>query len=41
MSEPIFEGKTFEDLSKDIYDNASKKRKQIEILIKEMNRLWK
>jgi hypothetical protein len=39
MSESIFEGKTFEDLSKDIYDNSSKKRKQIEILIKEMNKM--
>jgi hypothetical protein len=39
MSESIFEGKTFEDLSRDIYDNSSKKRKQIEILIKEMNKM--
>ena len=39
MSEPIFEGKTFEDLSKDIYENSKKKRNQIEILIKEMNKM--
>ena len=39
MSEPIFEGKTFEDLSKDIYENSKKKRTQIEILIKEMNKM--
>ena len=35
----IFKGKTFQDLTKDIYDNANQKKKQIEILIKEMNKM--
>ena len=35
----IFEGKSFQDLTKDIYDNANQKKKQIEILIKEMNKM--
>ena len=35
----IFEGKTFQDLTKDIYNNASQKKKQIEVLIKEMNKM--
>ena len=35
----IFEGKTFQDLTKDIYNNANQKKKQIEILIKEMNKM--
>tara|TARA_Y100001963_G_C6535170_1_gene332954 strand:- start:41 stop:424 length:384 start_codon:yes stop_codon:yes gene_type:complete len=41
MSNEIFKGKTFEDLTKDIYDNASEKKKQIHILIKEMNKMIK
>jgi hypothetical protein len=39
MSDEIFKGKTFQDLTKDIYNNASEKKKQIEILIKEMNKM--
>jgi hypothetical protein len=39
MGEQIFEGKTFQDLTKDIYDNANQKKKQIEVLIKEMNKM--
>tara|TARA_Y100000590_G_scaffold450561_1_gene590438 strand:+ start:1848 stop:2249 length:402 start_codon:yes stop_codon:yes gene_type:complete len=33
----IFEGKTIQDLSKDIYDNSRNKKKQIDILIKELH----
>tara|TARA_B100000131_G_scaffold193770_1_gene186262 strand:- start:155 stop:541 length:387 start_codon:yes stop_codon:yes gene_type:complete len=33
----IFEGKTFEDLTKDIYKNASDKKKQIDLLISEVH----
>ena len=33
----IFEGKTFQDLTKDIYENASGKRKQINLLIQEIH----
>ena len=32
----VFEGKTFSDLMKDIYDNSSKKKKQIDLLVKEL-----
>tara|TARA_Y100001938_G_scaffold26701_1_gene35911 strand:- start:8686 stop:9066 length:381 start_codon:yes stop_codon:yes gene_type:complete len=39
MADEIFEGKTFQDLTKDIYNNANQKKKQIEILIKEMNKM--
>ena len=39
MEDLIFEGKTFQDLTKDIYNNASQKKKQIEVLIKEMNKM--
>ena len=39
MSDEIFKGKTFQDLTKDIYNNANQKKKQIEILIKEMNKM--
>jgi len=39
MSDIIFEGKTFQDLTKDIYNNASEKKNQIQILIKEMNKM--
>ena len=38
MPDEIFEGKTFQDLTKDIYNNANQKKQQIEILIKEMNK---
>ena len=41
MNEEIFKGKSFQDLTKDIYDNASHKKRQIEILIKEMNKMIK
>ena len=33
----IFEGKTFEDLTRDIYKNASDKKKQIDLLISEVH----
>ena len=39
MSDIIFGGKTFQDLTKDIYNNASEKKNQIQILIKEMNKM--
>jgi hypothetical protein len=39
MEDQIFEGKTFQDLTKDIYNNANQKKKQIEVLIKEMNKM--
>lgn len=32
----IFKGKTFEDLTKDIYTNAKNKKKQLDILIQEI-----
>jgi len=35
----IFEGKTFQDLTKDIYDNAKNKQKQIDLLIQEVHSL--
>ena len=41
MEEQIFKGKTFQDLTQDIYDNAASKRKQIEMLIKELNKMIK
>jgi hypothetical protein len=41
MNDEIFDGKTFQDLTKDIYDNATEKRNQIKILIKEMNKMIK
>jgi tRNA U34 5-carboxymethylaminomethyl modifying GTPase MnmE/TrmE len=41
MSDQIFEDKTFQDLTKDIYDNAVEKKKQIQILIREMNKMIK
>ena len=41
MSEDIFEGKSFQDLTKDIYDNSAEKKKQINVLIKEMNNFIK
>ena len=33
----IFEGKTFQDLTKDIYDNSQKKKLQIDLLIQEIH----
>ena len=33
----IFEGKTFQDLTKDIYENSQKKKLQIDLLIQEVN----
>lgn len=33
----IFKGKTFQDLTKDIYDNASKKKKQIDLLVQQIH----
>ena len=33
----IFEGKTFQDLTKDIYDNKINKKKQIDLLISEIH----
>ena len=38
MNEEIFDGKTFQDLTKDIYNNSTEKKRQIQILIKEMNK---
>ena len=35
----IFEGKTFQDLTKDIYENSKNKRRQIDLLIKEVHGL--
>ena len=33
----IFEGKTFQDLTKDIYENTTKKKTQIDLLISEIH----
>ena len=33
----IFEGKTFQDLTKDIYENTQKKKLQIDLLIQEIH----
>ena len=33
----IFDGKTFEDLTKDIYDNQKKKKLQLDLLIQEIH----
>ena len=33
----IFEGKTFQDLTKDIYENSQKKKIQIDLLISEIH----
>ena len=41
MEDQIFEGKSFQDLTQDIYKNASKKRKQIDLLIGELNKMIK
>lgn len=41
MHDEIFSGTTFSSLLKDIYENSSKKKKQIEILINELRPLIK
>ena len=33
----IFKGKTFEDLTKDIYENQQKKKLQLDLLIQEIH----
>ena len=33
----IFEGKTFQDLTKDIYENTQNKKKQIDLLVSEIH----
>tara|TARA_R110002020_G_scaffold56124_5_gene155532 strand:+ start:1192 stop:1587 length:396 start_codon:yes stop_codon:yes gene_type:complete len=33
----IFEGKTFQDLTRDIYENTTNKKKQIDLLISEIH----
>ena len=33
----IFEGKTFQDLTKDIYENSQKKKLQLDLLIQEIH----
>ena len=37
----IFEGKTFQDLTKDIYENSKNKKKQIDLLIQEVHSMIK
>lgn len=37
MNDEIFEGKTLQDLTKDIYDNSKNKKTQIDLLIKELH----
>jgi hypothetical protein len=36
-SDEIFKGKTFEDLTKDIYDNQKNKKLQLDLLIQEIH----
>ena len=36
-NDEIFEGKTFEDLSRDIYDNQKNKKLQLDLLIQEIH----
>ena len=36
-NDEIFEGKTFQDLTKDIYENTSKRKVQIDLLISEIH----
>ncbi len=36
-NDQIFEGKTFEDLTKDIYDNQKNKKLQLDLLIQEIH----
>ena len=33
----IFEGKTFKDLTKDIYENANNKKQQLDLLVQEIH----
>jgi len=40
-NQEIFTGKTFQDLTKDIYENSVNKKKQIDILINEINNFIK
>jgi hypothetical protein len=35
----IFDDKSFQDLTRDIYENALNKKNQIEVLIREMNKM--
>jgi len=37
LNDEIFEGKTFQDLTKDIYKNTSDRKKQIDLLISEIH----
>ena len=37
MADEIFEGKTFQDLTKDIYDNQKNKKLQLDLLIQEIH----
>jgi len=37
MADEIFEGKSFEDLTRDIYENQKLKRTQIDLLIQELH----
>tara|TARA_B100000287_G_scaffold311489_1_gene294775 strand:- start:1319 stop:1723 length:405 start_codon:yes stop_codon:yes gene_type:complete len=37
QSDEIFEGKTFQDLTKDIYENQQKKKLQLDLLIQEIH----
>jgi hypothetical protein len=37
MDDIIFDGKSFQDLTKDIYDNTINKKKQIDLLIQEIH----
>ena len=39
MKEEIFNGKSFQDLTKDIYDNSLSKKNQIQTLIKQFNKM--
>ena len=36
-NDEIFEGKTFQDLTKDIYDNQKNKKLQLDLLIQEIH----
>jgi len=37
MDDIIFDGKSFQDLTKDIYDNTINKKKQIDLLVSEIH----
>ncbi len=41
QQDEIFEGKSFEDLTKEIYDNSVRKRDQINLLVKEIHSMVK